>query len=87
MRATAYSCDQCQKIFGNKVHLSMNFAQYSGVAIPPGHPGGILNTWHVKGGVANKFLHFCNTDHMKAYFDKMIADVTGETVQKSKKKK
>lgn len=36
MQKTIYTCDNCEKAFGEKRHLSLSFGRFSGVALPPG---------------------------------------------------
>lgn len=69
MQETVYKCDNCQKIIGNKKHISTSFGPYSGIAHPPGKNG---PTWQVHNKLNGRFLHFCNGKCIGEYFRKLL---------------
>lgn len=85
MQKSAFYCDQCKKVIGDKVHITMvlNGGPCSGIAIPPTHiPKGPLTLdvasgqWRVR--KVSGFMHFCSSEHLAAYFQKLIDEVDGE---------
>lgn len=74
MRQTVYKCDHCKVEIGDKKHISLQFANYSGIAIPPStdemvkFTKGFGNTWKVVESLQGKFVHFCNHVCLGRYF-------------------
>ena len=65
MQKVQYFCDQCNKMIGDKKHLSLSFSNHSGVAIPPGQAtkaNGYYNGeyWTIDNKLQSKFIHFCS---------------------------
>lgn len=72
MRSTIYKCDECKKEIGDKIHLSLSFGAYSGVAVPPKTK---KQSWVVAGSLQGSFSHFCSTGCLKKYFDGLLAKI------------
>lgn len=69
MRQIVYKCDKCKNELGNNAHISLYIGSPSGIAIPPTEE---RKRWIVKDQIANKAIHFCSTEHIKAYFDEKM---------------
>ena len=82
MMQSVFKCDKCKQEIGAKAHISLSFGNSSGIAVPPSDDEmvkfqkGFGNTWQVKEKLQGKFVHFCSTDHLKAYFDALILKAT-----------
>ena len=61
-----YSCDNCQKEFGKRKHLSINFGNHSGWVGEQND--GALKRWGRTSQVYG-IKHFCNGTCMGKYFD------------------
>lgn len=70
MRTTIYKCDDCKKEIGDNVHFSLNFSNYSGIAVPPGEDGNY--GWCIEKSIQGKFLHFCTAKCLGSHFSKML---------------
>ena len=75
MQKSAYYCDHCKKVIGEKHHISLNMhTNLSGIAVPPfslfGEDDGPAN-WTVK-SVPFGFMHF-HLDCIEKYFKNMAA--------------
>lgn len=71
MQKTVYICDQCGVVIGGKKHLSLQFSNFSGVAVPPKRNEG----WGVHNKLTGKFMHFCNGRCIGAYFTELMKKV------------
>lgn len=71
---TVYICDSCRKIIGEKIHISMNLHQSSGVAIPPKTLENKTPNWSLRG--VQGFRHFCNVKCLTTFIDKEIKAVS-----------
>ena len=79
MRKTTYVCDHCHKEIGEKVHISMSFGRFSGIAIPPS----VLEfgRWKIMHSVEDTFMHFCDEKHLAAWW-KVAMDANSEKKKK-----
>lgn len=70
MQKTVYSCNQCNKTFGDVKHISLTFGPHSGIAFPPDpkSKAGGNSYWHVRRNLQSQFLHFCNGTCIGRYF-------------------
>ena len=82
MRQTVYKCDECKKEIGEKRHISLQYGQYSGIAIPS-HPIPYTSPnvvrWSVEGGIKGTFAHFCNAQCLQRFFSVLMKKATVES--------
>lgn len=79
MQKSAYYCDQCKKVIGEKHHISLCMnTGLSGIAIPPftmfgeGDPGSPAN-WYVE-RVKSGFMHF-HMECIEKYFKGILSEI------------
>lgn len=70
MQKVVYRCDWCVQEMGQKKHLSLQFSNYSGVAIPPNQ--GKSNGWRIAESLQCKFMHFCNAKCLQKHFSNLM---------------
>lgn len=87
MRQTVYKCDQCTKEIGEKKHISIQFAEYSGIAVPPSGYRPVKNfekkdesflvqgygSWTIQNSLRGRFMHFCNAVCLQRFFSSLMA--------------
>ena len=73
MRQTVYKCDHCTTELGEKTHISLSFSNYSGIAFKPE-----ARYWEVLKPLKGKFMHFCNSKCIGAYFKRLMDEAKGE---------
>lgn len=84
MQKVVYRCDHCSKEFGEKRHISLRFAENSGIATPPTENGNGPSYWHCSPDIRGKFIHLCNATCLAAWFKKLME--TPKIIKKGKKK-
>lgn len=72
MQKVGYYCDHCQKLIGEKRHISLRFGQNSGIATPPGEKN---MYWQTDPSLAGKFVHFCTTQCLSRYVGALMNPV------------
>ncbi len=88
MQKSAYYCDNCKKVIGDKIHISLNMNKgLSGLAIPPDFPKNgdevlYSSNWRII-SVPNGFMHF-HIQCIEKYFINWGNKLTGN--EKPKKK-
>lgn len=72
MQKVVYKCDQCLKEFGDRRHISLRFAQNSGIATPPTEDGNGASYWHCAPDIRGMFVHFCSPKCVAAWFSNLV---------------
>lgn len=89
MQKSAYYCDNCKKIIGDKIHISLGLNKgLSGLALPPdtminGDEQLYQSKWYVM-RVPSGFMHF-HLNCIGAYFTKMADKYVSKKLTKVKK--
>lgn len=86
MQQTVYKCDECEKEIGLNIHISLRFAQNSGIAVPPVSEkiDSGNRYWHTTPSLQGRFVHFCSAKCLKIYFDDLIFIAKNENKPKKK---
>ena len=88
MQKSAYYCDHCKKIIGDKIHISLNMnVGLSGLAVPPTDSKlaaeYLMNPnhrWHIE-RVPNGFMHFhvlCIGKYFEIWTNKLLIKKDGK---------
>lgn len=74
MQVTAYQCDQCREIIGEKKHFSIRFDDHSGVAVPPisSKNSDVRSGWQINPKLAGVFVHLCSMKCLTAFFNNLM---------------
>lgn len=74
MQKTVYTCDACEKVIGDKKHITLAFgaSAFSGIAVPPSKT---IGQWSVHKKLTGTFKHFCNGVCIGRFFSNLMKEV------------